>query len=261
MINFIVGAMMGDFIHQLYAVKNICLQKNDKGNLYITDGHGSDVWTFGLEKAFQDLYSLVSIQPYVNKFEIFKPQEFKEDFVNMNDWRKSVAHTHNTTGTYNKCWSEVMSEDYHFPIPQEYKWIDVCPNDDFTRNKIVIHRSKHRHNGTFPWERILNSVQGEIIFLTTSQQEWNMFPYKHKVKLHMVSNIEQIAAAINSGKFFIGNQSAPFAIACGLDVPRLVELDSDPSKFYMDENKYSNNISWHLNNYTKFFHHNSFIKY
>ena len=35
MINFFGGGMMGDFIQTLYAVKNICQQKNDKANLYI----------------------------------------------------------------------------------------------------------------------------------------------------------------------------------------------------------------------------------
>ena len=199
-------------------------------------------------------------QSYVNKFEIM-PAGFNEPFTDLNTWRGTVGTTHAQYGSYNKCWSEVLSGDYHFTIPQDYRWITVNQVNAQTQNKVVIHRSKHRHNGAFPWSRLLSSIPDEVMFVTTDMNEWNLFPYKYgNVKLHLVNTITEMAAAINSSRLFIGNQSAPFSLASSLDAPRLVELDYDPCAFYMDERKYSSNISWFLNDSTKFFTHNFPIK-
>lgn len=253
MINFSGGGMMGDFIQTLYAVKNICEQRGEKANLYI--GNAGDVWRFGVERAHSDLYDLIMAQPYINKFEIF-PSDFNEPFVDLNTWRGTVAAKHAQYGSYNTCWSEVLARDYHFTIPSDYKWLTANTTNEQTKNKTLIHRSKHRHNGAFPWNRILGNIHEEILFVTTAPEEWNMFPFKFpNIKPLVLTTITELAGAIGSCKRFIGNQSAPFSLACALDVPRLVELDYDPAAFYMDETKYSNNISWFLNDSTKFFRH------
>lgn len=258
MINFIAGGMMGDFIHSLYALKNICEQKNDKANLYITDGHGGDVWRFALQKTYDDLQELITSQNYINKFEILDIQNFKEDFVNLNDWRKNLEHT---PAGYVKCWSEVLSKCYNFSIPKQYNWINCNKVDINAQNKILIHRSLHRINGEFPWRRLLGNLQEDVLFLTSNEKEWESFAFKNnKISMHYVSSITEMTTAINSCKMFIGNQSAPFAIACALDKLRMVELDADPAKFYMDENKYSNNISWFLNNENKFSSPNALLQ-
>ena len=249
MINFMAGGMMGDFIQSLYALKNICEQKNDKANLYIAND--GDIWKYGLQKAFDDLKTLINSQPYINKFNIL-PSNFNETFINLNDWRKIVAITHSQTGGYNKCWSEVLSECYNFNITNEYQWLFSSKNN-ISNNKIVIHRSVHRHNNEFPWQKIINQLQVKALFLTSNLIEWDKFSFKSpNIQLCQVSSISEMTEIIGSCKMFIGNQSAPFSIASALDIPRLVELDYDPAKFYMDEIKYSNNISWFLNNSTKF---------
>lgn len=249
MINFFAGGMMGDFIQTLYAVKNICNQKNDKANLYI--GHGGDVWKFGLDKTYNDVRQLIESQHYINKFDIM-PNTFNEQFINLNTWRQNLCPVNPKYGTYDKCWSEVLSKEYNFVIPQDHKWVNIIEENDYTKNKILIHRSKHRHNNYFPWQDILSNIKDEALFITTDKNEWNMFPYKTKVKLHLLNNITEMANAINSCKLFIGNQSAPLSLASSLDVPRLIELDFDPAGFYINEEKYSKNVSWFLNNSAKF---------
>lgn len=236
---------MGDFIHSLFAMKNICAQQNAKANLYlVNDG---DIWRFGIDKAYEDLRALIINQPYINEF-VLLPAGFNEPFVDLNSWRKVVGETHAITGSYIKCWSDVLSDHYEFVIPTDHRWIYTNEVDSATVGKTVIHRSYHRQNNAFPWDRILNEIDGEILFVTSNMQDWDSFGFKRpNIKLHMVSTIGEMTIAINSANRFIGNQSTPFAIACALDVPRLVELDYDPSRFYMDETKYSKNISWFLN--------------
>ena len=251
LINFCAGGKLGDFIHSLYVVKNICEQRNAKSNLYLSAGHG-DIWSFGAEKAYNDLSPLISKQSYVNKFEMF-PDNFNEDFINLNDWRKEVATTHSETGKYNKCWTELLSGYYDFKIPKEYKWLESPKADNVMAGQIIINRSKHHHNSEINfWRNELPLKDGLKLFTTTDLSEWEAFEYKQLAFPYIVSTFEEWVIAINSGSYFMGNQSAGFSIASALDVPRICELDHDPCAFYIGEERYSKNISWILNDNTKF---------
>lgn len=266
--NYVACGMMGDFIQSLYVVKRHCEQSKEKANVYITDnyGYGGDVWRFDINKTFNDLKDLISKQEYINIFVVL-PKDFKEPLINLNDWRIAVATDHAETGGYLKCWTDVLCECYDIPYPRHgqtsHSWLD-CIGDERTKGKVVVHRSKHRHNGGFNWAHYINSIKDKIIFLTTDINEWNIFPYKNQnIELLLVDTISEMASCIKSCKLFIGNQSAPFSLACALDVPRFVELDYDPSKFYMDEIHYTSNLGYYLNDQDSYFtyHHKDFFNF
>ena len=248
--NFISGGMLGDFIHNLSVVKNICEREQSRANIYLTDKihmYNGDVWKFGCKKAHQDLMEMVMLQPFINKFEVL-PDDFSESFVNLNSWRMELENDRIRKGFYYRSWSEILSSHYNYGICQTYKWINVDQVDDEMKGKIAIHRSLHRHNPSFNWNSILN-MNEEFVFITSSIEEWEKFQFKNdRIKLKLVESISDMVLCINSCKYFIGNQSAPFAIASALDVPRLVELDYSACVFYMNERKYSKNISWYLRN-------------
>jgi len=251
-LNFVIGGMLGDFIQSLFAVKNICLQQNAKANIYLTDKYGGDGWSYGLEKAYHDLHSLVILQSYVNRFEL-APSNIHGNCVNLNTWRTPI-------NGFIQCWSEMLFSCYHFSLTGKYQWININKIDDKTKDKILIHKSTKRHNADFNWDIIFDNIDGEKLFITSSEKEWDTFSHKNKTSLYLVLSIEDMALAINSCRYFIGNQSAPFAIASALDIPRLVELDKwGGSVFYKGEERYSNNISWILNNSEKYISYNSLI--
>lgn len=252
-INFIHGGMLGDFIHSLQAVKHICEIRQCKANVYITDNihkYGGDVWRFGAQKAHTDLYSLLFVQPYINKFEIL-PDGFNEQFVNMNNWRIVIEQLRAANGDYTMSWSEIFSHIYKYPCNAE-RWISPILDYNSEKGKIVIHRSLRRHNDLFDWKTLLNKSTTEKIFVTCDVKEWEGFAYKeNNIELKLVNTIYELADCIAACKFFIGNQSTPFALASALNVPRLVELEPPSCRFYMNESKYTNNISWFLNNEQK----------
>ncbi len=256
-LDFIAGGMMGDFIHSLYVVKNICEKRGIKANLYLTDQ--GDKWKRGLLTAHADLEALVMAQPYINRFRTGFGDLDPARSINLSNWRQAVANTHSETGKYDKCWSDMLAQYYGFEVPEKNRWLRV--DSIHSDVSVVIHRSKHHHNTAFPWTNIIHSIQREIIFLTCDASEWDAFPFKNvKIKPVVVSTIHDMSMVMASGTFFIGNQSAPFALASALDVPRLCELDPDPAPFYMGEEKYSKNISWWLNPQTKYFSENAFIR-
>ena len=247
-INFISGGMLGDFIHNMAVVKNVCDKEKCRANVYLTDKIGiynGDTWKMGCERAHSDLKELIMSQPFVDKFEVL-PDGFDQPFINLNAWRVSIEQDRMEKGYYYRSWSELLSRHYGYNISTQYRWLDAPKDEVDVKGKIVIHRSTHRHNPTFNWERILDRDEG-FVFVTSAISEWDKFPFKKdNVKLRIVESINDRASCINSGKYFIGNQSAPFALASALDVPRFVELDGSAFMFYMNEKKYSSNISWHL---------------
>ena len=260
-INFLSSGMLGDFIQSLFAVKNICEQRGCKANLYLSEGHGGDVWTFGAEKAYRDLAELVYHQPYINSFKLLD-KEYDESFINLNMWREDAATNFAEDGEYSTCWSEMLSKKFNFKIGGEYKWLNAIVPDSRTAGKIVIHRSKHRWSG-IKWQQILDSQQGKLIFVTTNEEEYALFNRTfttHNTPLLLVETIAELTNAFAGASYFIGNQSAPFSIANALDVPRLGELEAGVWKFYKDETKYSNNISWYLGEEDKYFTNESIIK-
>jgi len=258
-INFISAGLMGDFVQSLFAVKNICMQRGCKANLYITEGYGGDIFTYGVETAFNDIKELVYHQPYINSFQILS-KEVDDSFINLNSWREEAATEFVEKGEYSICWTERLGRRFNF-APVDYKWLEPLKPDHRARNKILIHRSKHRHGG-MPWQTILNAFPKDIMFVTTNTNEYLEFKklFNGYYPLLLVKDITEMANAIASCKYFIGNQSAPFSIANALDVPRLGDLEAGVYKFYKDETKYSKNISWHLSAEEKYFAENSLIQ-
>lgn len=247
-INFLVSGMLGDFIHSMGVVKNLCALHGKTANVYLTDGHHGDIWRFGVDKAYEDLKELVMAQPYMGDFSILENGQNIDGFINLNLWRISVATTHAETGKYDTCWGELLSSTYGYPI-NEYQWLQV---DTKPTDFVVIHRSLRHHNSNIFWERMFNRYKNKkIVFLTCDPNEYENFFLRNRCKLLLATDILDMAQKIASSKLFIGNQSSPFAMACALDVPRICELYSDAAPFYIGEEKYSQNHQWWLNDKTQ----------
>ena len=236
---------MGDFIHSLYAAKNIC--EGDRADIFLAKRGGT--WRYGLENAYADLRAIVLAQPYVNSFQLM-PDDFSEEAVDLCLFHSAYAGV--------KIWSQMLSDVYGFPTPARSKWMDAGGTDERTRGKILINRSPEHHNHAFPWAKIASLR--DIVFIASRKNrdeegEWGEFEFKTgDTSFLFVPTITEMVVAIGSCRLFVGNQSCPFAVACALDVPRLVELDpvTDWSCFYRGEEAYSDNISWFVDEKSKF---------
>jgi hypothetical protein len=254
-INFIACGQIGDLIHSLYVVKSMCYRDNCKANFFIADNSYINTisacgnFTFDLNKTYEDMFDLMKHQDYVENFDIL-PRNYNDTLVNLNSWRDYIEVIRNSTGSYSKCWTELMLNFSNID-KIEGPWISAG-EDEFTKNKVLIHNSTHRFNPSFNLHTLINQIDDEILFITTSEQDWNSFRFHNeRIKPYFRKNINELASSINSCKYFIGNQSSPFAIASALNKDRFVELYSGSQGFYMDERNYYDNISWFFetNNY------------
>lgn len=236
-INFFAEGLTGDFINSMCACKNICLRDNAKANLYISEG--SNPFRYGVKKAFEDTYEMAMAQEYINQFQIL-PKGFSEPIINLNIWRAEVHGTYHKHGYYNKCWTELMATTFDYPI-KEYKWISLPPIDINTMGRIVVHRSRKRHNEKL--KDYIDKLKERVVFVTCDKDEYDNYEFKNIADLHLVKTISEMAIAIRSGKLFIGNQSAPFALASAMDVERVCELDLIDAPFYIGEKAYSKKIT------------------
>jgi|GEM_PF-1632420 len=240
-LNFIVSGLLGDLIHSLYACRNICLKEDAKANLYIAEGFMGEPFRYGLNKAFEDTYRLIVEQDYINKYDIL-PDNLAEPTINLNSWRSRVHKTYATTGAYDACWTDIMAETFDFKVGQ-YQWIDVSKLDNTTSGRVLIHRSRKRHNSAH--SDFITNLTEMPLFITTNHEEYEQYEFRELVEPYVVNDIYDMASAIKSSRLFVGNQSSPFALASALDANRLVELcPIDAAIFYRGESKYSRKIGF-----------------
>jgi hypothetical protein len=247
--NFVCCGQSGDLTHTLYVLKNLYKLHNIKFNLYIADGSFNikccGDYTFSLEKTYNDWKKIIEIQSYINFFGIL-PINFTEEYINLNAWR-------DFPNANSMSWSELLSKCFDFSIQEEYKWIECNEKNIELKNKILIHQSTKRHNYNFNWQKIIQGNEDNVLFVTNSDSEYNIFKtvFPHIQKYNVV-DIYDLAVAIDSCKFFVGNQSMPFAIASALDIPRIGILYSPCETYYKNESNLSKNLSWFLNETDKY---------
>ena len=235
-LNYICGGRLGDFIHAMYVIMCKYHQTGFKGHLYITDQlrWGGDGFSFNLVKTYNELVDIVVCQPYIASFSIYKDEKID---INLNTFR-------NYGRLYQDSWLEIMSNSFAVPLLEE-PWITLSSSykDPKYDDVVLIHRSTHRGRHVPEFTDLLTIIaqHNKCMFITCNIDEYNIFPLKHLVPLELKSTISEMYTAINSCKFFIGNQSGPMAFAYSLFKPLLCEFTE--GKFYINQQHYDG-INW-----------------
>ncbi len=100
-------------------------------------------------------------------------------------------------------------------------WLQVQPNQAF-RDKIVIARS-FRYRAPGISYSFLNKYPN-LIFVGLPDEYEDLKTEIPKLALQPINNFLELAQIIAGCRFFIGNQSSPFALAEALKVPRALEV-------------------------------------
>ena len=100
-------------------------------------------------------------------------------------------------------------------------WLSVKA-DDTMRNEVVIARSFRYHAPGINYDFLKNYPN--TTFVGTKEEFSDIQKSIPGLKHKQVRNFLELAQVIAGSKFFIGNQSFPFALAEALKVPRALEL-------------------------------------
>lgn len=207
--NYLIGGKLGDFIHCLLVPSYMYDKTGIRANIYLDITGG---WEREIEKTYEDLFGLMFAQEYINDFRIFKGENIDYD----------LRKFRNSDLLYRSSWTQILLREECVGL-WNYNWLktDKFPNFE---NIVFINRSDK------PWNERLEKEYNNIIdnneckFLTFDKKQYELFPLKHKIPCETYPTVGGLAYAINSCKQYVGNQSAPSAIAMALGVTRKIEL-------------------------------------
>jgi hypothetical protein len=189
-----------------------------KADLYIAET--GDVFSTGLEKTYLDLKPVIESQDWINSFNVYDRQTIQ---VNLNSFRSSHL-------LFNSNWLNIYFNSF-LPgeeIPLEYSWIDI-PKIEKYKNALVVNRSPKRY-GTQMSPDTLSKIKEialdykEKFFICSEPSQYEMFELKNEFECVIMPDLFSFFQAIKSCGLFFGNQSAPFAMASSMNVPRVLEI-------------------------------------
>ncbi len=235
----LTSGKLGDFFHSMIIPYHLYISTGVKTDLYVNES--GETFRHSLKTAYDELYDIIIAQPYIESFNIYDGESVD---INVTQFRQSSPYL------YSKCWIYLYLKTY-FDIDPPYKnfaYINYDKIDDAKKGSLIISRTDYRHSSNELYEKAISSFDGDKYFLYTQDNFWNVFPYKDNVVPLKVSTIDEMMLYINSCDLFIGNQSAPLAIATVLNKSRMGELGGIDSFHYIGDTDYYDNFS-HISEY------------
>lgn len=226
--NFITYATAGDIIYSLCAVKIL-----GGGNIYLKLGYLDEFCRNVLgwynqpftgrisEKDFQNIESLLLHQSYLHEVQIYTNQHIDYDLAAEN-WKFILPSgwQGNQTQAYalGLGWDMTDGQLQHQLLREP--WLTQVSPILIPNRPIVINRTpRHRDNSaTQKWmDFIKQGLCKQAVFVGTpgEHQDWQT-EFKEAIDYFPTKDLLHLARVIQGCEMFIGNQSAPLAIAIGL---------------------------------------------
>lgn len=254
-----MGGKLGDFLHSLYAVKEISKLSGSTANVYMYDIG----WEFGIHNSYTELKPILEMQSYINKLSILENYELNPIQTSAQNTPikvydiKLCINGYIDLGSYIRsewlykvCWSELYSKTFGFNIDKEdMSWISYPKIDKNLIGKVLIHRRHNsaRLNTSFPYHSLLERYGNRAVFVGSSNDDYIQFPYKDLVEFYKISTLDEWFTAINTCDLMISNLTGPAVIAHSMNKQRIIELPNTADAIHcIGEEKYSSNIQWYL---------------
>lgn len=120
---------------------------------------------------------------------------------------------------------QLHGKAFGLTLDETKPWLTVKEPVKFSKYDIVVARTPRYRNPKFPWDKLVKKYGDRMIFVGTQDEldNFNGFAAPKKIVRFRTDNLLDVARAIAGAKVFIGNQSAPLAIAHGLGKNVVVE--------------------------------------
>lgn len=163
---------------------------------------------------YEFLKPLLEAQPYLKSVTWEEdPQNIDVDFT---DFRTTYEPHHSLAWT--------QARYVGLDLTSVEPWLFCAPNPA-TAGKIVIHRSARYQNSHFPWKLIAQEFRDRLIFVGLPEEKAALEAVIGGIRLQHLhcKDALEMAQAIKGADRYIGNQSSPFWIACGVGAPLVQE--------------------------------------
>lgn len=224
---------VGDLIYALPAIKQLSLIANEKVTVLLklnVEAHYSPGNDIHPVKDGSGKHVMLN----ANMFELVKPLLMGQEYIKtVKKWKESdnvdvdldMFRTPRQVNTS----AGNISRWYFYHYPQltadlTTPSIEVKNVHQDLSEKILISRSQRYHNLNMDYS-VLKPIEDKLLFIGVDE-EYEEFKaqYGLNVERLVIKDFMHMAECIASCKFFIGNQSSPFAVAEQLKVPRIVEV-------------------------------------
>lgn len=168
----------------------------------------------------EPLAALIRAQPYIAGVE-WRP---RPDGLNLDEFRGHCRDHLNLT--------DMACECFGVPHPpREQPWLFAAPR---RLARVVFHRSPRCHNPEFPWQRVYETYRAEAAFVGHPHEHADFCNAVGPVSYLHTADMLELAEVIAGCELFVGNQSAPFAVAEGLKVPTVLEIVPAPNNCHWE---------------------------
>ncbi len=254
-LNFKHSGHLGDLIYSLPTAISLSENRQNSFNFFV-DIKKKSVYKdnqehFGggkmlNEKTFTMLKPLLEQQSYIKSVGIF--DENTNDTNSNMDYNLDIFRElpiFLNRGNIAKWYSYAFGA--YFDLSNA--WISVIPNKQYQEN-IILARSQRYNNPHIDYTFL--SKYENIIFLGVENEYQTMKKKIPNLIFKEVNNFLEMAQIIAGCKFFIGNQSFPYALAEALKVPRLLEIFyQNPNVIPNGNNGYDFYFQYHFENLVK----------
>ncbi|RVU01805.1 hypothetical protein EOD41_07555 [Mucilaginibacter limnophilus] len=166
-----------------------------------------------LNQKMADMLSpLIEAQPYIASCRVYNGDDID---IDLDNFRTPLIPMDKGNIARWCSYLTGISPDLHV------NWLDVEADNNYN-DTIVLARSE-RYRNDFINHQFLNQYPNKV-FIGVDSEYNDMKRMLPDLKRVEIQNFTQMASIIAGCKFFIGNQSFPFAIAEALKVPRILEL-------------------------------------
>jgi predicted O-methyltransferase YrrM len=226
---------LGDTIYQLPTMRQLAGGKPFELVLYSESSwHVRQAWT---PESFERVRSFLQSQPYIKSVRFAA----KPDGIVIDHWREGINNKLNLCDNVAEYWAVP-------PWPVSEPWAMATPNT-YARFRYVLHRSPRYQNELFPWAEIVRRIGDDAVFVG-SRQEYADFEQAfsgrvvNRIRYFPTPTIQDLAQVIAGCEMFIGNQSAPRAIAEALKKPVWLETGQPPNTFFARPDCHGIPVEW-----------------
>jgi len=227
---YLFGGRLGDLIHGLIIPKYIYDTTGERAHILMSEI--GDKFTAGMEKTYNGLIPIMQMQDFIESFRIFNGETLDYTMFMFRMYPRIEAD----------CWTDIYFNSFLPAVRpvKNYSWlIWEKPGED---GSLLVSRKFILDASTARYLEIIKGWPGPVNFMAADKEQYEKSGLMDCATFKHTPELTDMFAAINGCSCFLGDQSAPMAMASALGKKRIVELNRARSH-YEYEIQYSDNIT------------------